>query len=94
MCCGAEKIYIMKTNLQIKRRAFGKFLKAKVAYFAKRIIGVVQNQTPENLLIASPLNPFEALHPGIEPLNLHSRVDPQQAKMEALKSKQYSPHPL
>ena len=78
----------MKTNLQIKRRAFSKLLKARAAYFAKKIIGIVQNQAPESLLIASPFNSFEALQPETGLLNLHFGVDPQRAKLETLKSKQ------
>ena len=78
----------MKTNSQIKQRTFSKFLKAKAAYFAKKIIDVVQNQAPESLLITSPFNSFEALRPEIKLLNLHFGIDPQRAELEALKSKQ------
>ena len=83
-----QKLDIMKTNLQIKRRAFGKFLKAKVAEFANSTMEIVRNRASESILITSPFNPFEALSPGIGLLYLHFGVDePQQAKTEVLKWK-------
>ena len=77
----------MNTHVEIRRPAFSSFLKAEVAEFAKKTIGIVEKQNPESLLISPVFNPLVALKPEIELLSLRYGIDPERAKVNTLKSK-------
>ena len=77
----------MNTHLEIRRPAFSRFLKAEVAEFATKTIGIVRERMPEELLIEPVLDPLEALKPEIELLSLRYGIDPDRMKIDNLKSK-------
>lgn len=77
----------MNTHLEIRRPAFSRLLKAEVAEFAKKTIGIVESKDPESLLISPVYEPLLALEPEIELLSLRFGIDPERVKVETLKSK-------
>ena len=77
----------MNTHVEIRRPAFSKFMKAEVAEFASKTIGIVENYEPETLLLTPVFNPLVALKPEIQLLSLRYGIDSERAKVDTLKSK-------
>ncbi|NLA63345.1 MAG: hypothetical protein GX857_09025 [Bacteroidales bacterium] len=77
---------IKNGNLGINRVSYSRMLKAEVAEFANKTIGIAQKYQTEEFLIGPVLDQLLATKPEIEVLGVKYGIDPMRQEIDNLKS--------